>query len=167
MSTMSSLRLAAWYSFDTSESLLPPGASFWLATWARRHQQPPYWLCCHYNDVIMGAIASQITCLPIVYSKVYSGADQRKHQSSASYISNSHRAKCLFVRLFVLYRRYIIPYPVPTTSKWVHFLIKVFINTFWATLHLHLTHWDRDKWTPLRRRHFQIDFLEWKCLNSD
>ena len=38
----------------------------------------------HYNDVIMGAIASQITSLPIVYSIVYSDADQRKHQSSAS-----------------------------------------------------------------------------------
>ena len=32
----------------------------------------------------MGAIASQITSLMIVYSTVYSGADQRKHQSSAS-----------------------------------------------------------------------------------
>ena len=37
----------------------------------------------HYNDVIMGAIASQITSLMIVYSMVYSDADQRKHQSSA------------------------------------------------------------------------------------
>ena len=34
----------------------------------------------HYNDVIMGAIASQITILMIVYS----GSDQRKHESSAS-----------------------------------------------------------------------------------
>ena len=31
----------------------------------------------------MGAMASQITSLAIVYSTVYSGADQRKHQSSA------------------------------------------------------------------------------------
>ena len=38
----------------------------------------------HYNDVIMGAIASQITSLTIVYSIFYSDADQRKHQSSAS-----------------------------------------------------------------------------------
>ena len=38
----------------------------------------------HYTDVIMGAIASQITSLTIVYSFVYSDADQRKHQSSAS-----------------------------------------------------------------------------------
>ena len=38
----------------------------------------------HYGDVMMGAIASQITSLTIVYSTVYSYADQRKHQSSAS-----------------------------------------------------------------------------------
>ena len=33
------------------------------------------------NDVlhVMGAMASQITSLTIVYSTVYSGADQRKH----------------------------------------------------------------------------------------
>ena len=38
----------------------------------------------HYDDVIMSAIASQITSLIIVYSIVYPGADQSKHQSSAS-----------------------------------------------------------------------------------
>ena len=38
----------------------------------------------HYDDVIMDAIASLITSLIIVYSTVYSDADQRKHQSSAS-----------------------------------------------------------------------------------
>ena len=38
----------------------------------------------HYNGVIMGAVASQITSLTIVYWAVDSDADQRKHQSSAS-----------------------------------------------------------------------------------
>ena len=47
----------------------------------------------HYGDVIMGAIASQITSLTIVYSAGYSGADQRKHQSSASlaFVRGIHR----------------------------------------------------------------------------
>ena len=47
----------------------------------------------HYNDAIMGAMASQITSLPSVYSTVYSGADQRKHQSSASlaFVRGIHR----------------------------------------------------------------------------
>ena len=49
----------------------------------------------HYTDVIMGAMASQITSLTIVYSTVYSGADQRKHQSSASlaFVRGIHRAR--------------------------------------------------------------------------
>ena len=38
----------------------------------------------HYCDAIMRPTASQITGLAIVYSIVYSGTDQRKHQSSAS-----------------------------------------------------------------------------------
>ena len=38
----------------------------------------------HYNDVIMGAMASQIGSLTIIYSTVYSGAIKRKDQSSAS-----------------------------------------------------------------------------------
>ena len=38
----------------------------------------------HYDDVIMDSIASQITSLTIVYSNVYSSADQSKHQSSES-----------------------------------------------------------------------------------
>ena len=48
---------------------------------ARRHDLSPAY---HYGDVIMDAIASQIASLTIVYSIVYSDADQRKHQSSAS-----------------------------------------------------------------------------------
>ena len=41
----------------------------------------------------MGMMASQITSLTIVYSKVYSGADQRKHESSASraFVQGIHR----------------------------------------------------------------------------
>ena len=43
--------------------------------------------CYHYDDVIMGVMASQITSLTIVYSTVYSDVDQGKHQSSASLAS--------------------------------------------------------------------------------
>ena len=38
----------------------------------------------HIPDVIMGARASRITTLTIVYSTVYSGADKKNHRSSAS-----------------------------------------------------------------------------------
>ena len=37
----------------------------------------------------MGAMTSQITSLPIVYSTVYSGADQRKHQVAGLCAGNS------------------------------------------------------------------------------
>ena len=41
----------------------------------------------------MGMIASQITSLTIVYSTVYSDADEREHQSSASlaFVQRIHR----------------------------------------------------------------------------
>ena len=47
----------------------------------------------HYNDVTMDSIASQITSLTIVYSAVYLGADQRKHQGSVSlaFVRGIHR----------------------------------------------------------------------------
>ena len=47
-------------------TLLPPGSD------------------CHYDDVTMSGMASQITSLRIVNSTVYPGPDQRKHQSPAS-----------------------------------------------------------------------------------
>ena len=47
----------------------------------------------HYGDVIMSAISSQITSLTFVYSTAYSGADKKKHQSSASltFVRGNHR----------------------------------------------------------------------------
>ena len=41
----------------------------------------------------MGAMASQITSLTVVYSTVYSGADQRKHQSYASPVTGEFPAQ--------------------------------------------------------------------------
>ena len=47
----------------------------------------------HNCDVIMGAMASQITSLMIVYATAHSGADQRKHQSTTSlaFVRGIHR----------------------------------------------------------------------------
>ena len=65
----------------------------------------------HYNDVIMSAMASQITSRAIVYSAAYSSADQRKHQSSAS---------LAFVRGI---HRWLVnsPHKGPVTRKMLHF----------------------------------------------
>ena len=70
---------------------------YWMWQWEMQYIQHEYrkhhwatslpWqqlICHHYGDVIMATIASQITSLTIVYWTVYSGVDQRKHQSSVS-----------------------------------------------------------------------------------
>ena len=60
----------------------------------------------HYSEIIMGAIASQITSLAIVYSTVYSDAEQRKYRSAASLtfvrdgVSNQQPHDCLLNGLF-------------------------------------------------------------------
>ena len=54
----------------------------------------PYYSQDHYTNVIMSVMASQITNITrSVYSIVYSGADQRKHQSSVSlaFVRGIHR----------------------------------------------------------------------------
>ena len=47
----------------------------------------------HYGDVITSVVASEITSISVVCSAVCSGADQRKHQSSASlaFVRGIHR----------------------------------------------------------------------------
>ena len=47
----------------------------------------------HYSDVIMSLVTSQITGVSVVYSILCLGADQRKHQSSASlaFVKEIHR----------------------------------------------------------------------------
>ena len=83
-----------------------PFASFdWRYSWLLQSFMKVGQLCNkiqHYDDVIMGAIASQIGSRTTVYSTVYSDADQSKHQSSAS---------LAFVR--GIHRR-----PVNSTHKW-------------------------------------------------
>ena len=61
----------------------------------------------HYDDVIMSAMASQITSLTIVYSTVYSGADQRKHESSASLalVRGIHRGPVNFLHKWPVTRK--------------------------------------------------------------
>ena len=88
----------------------------------------------------MGSIASQITSLTIVYSSVNSGADQRKHQSSAS---------LAFVR--GIHRRPVnSPHKGPVTRKLFPF-DDVIMHCIWriakncSILHLrfHLLYWSK------------------------
>ena len=69
-----------------------PGFSWYSFSFIDQWQNP-WWqptLC----DVTMGTMESQITNLTIVYSTVYSGADQRKWQSSGSlaFVQGIHRS---------------------------------------------------------------------------
>ena len=71
-----------------------PDGSPWLVVDVMGHPWPTGMdITIHYNHV-MSAMPSQITSLKIVYSTFYSGADQRKHQSSASlaFVQGIHRS---------------------------------------------------------------------------
>ena len=105
----------------------------------------------HYSDVIMSVIASLITDVSIVYSTISSGANQRKHQTSASLSSvrgihrkkGRWRGKCF--RLM--------------TSSW-NIANKQWPSTYFFTK-------CNDTWTKLPElyiQHFQMDFLERRLL---
>ena len=89
----------------------------------------------HYTDVIMGIFASQITSLTIVSSTVYSDADQRKYQSSAS---------LAFVR--GIHRRPVnSPHKWPVTRKMFPFDDVIMIMLI---IQLNQWHWrNPDQWT--------------------
>ena len=73
-----------------------------------------------YSDFIMSTLVSQIISLAIVYSTVYSGADQRKHQSSAllGFLRGIHRSpvnsphKCPVTRKMFLFDNVIMEGPI-------------------------------------------------------
>ena len=76
-----------WWVIVMSNAIIVAGSSCCTRVYLNKFKQY------HYNDVIMTTIASQITSLTVAYSTVYSDADQRKHQSSASlaFVRGIHR----------------------------------------------------------------------------
>ena len=66
--------------------------------------------CCvfHYSDVMMSVMASQVTVDPMVCTTVCSGADERKHQSSASlaFVQGIHRSR---ENVSIWWRYHVIP----------------------------------------------------------
>ena len=105
----------------------------------------------HYSDVIMCAMGSQITSLAIVYSIVYSGADQRKHQSSASLacVRGIHRWHVNSPYKWPVTRQ-IFPFDgvIMETFAWGNIKVTVLDSThytvFWNTATTH-----RDQWVKL------------------
>ena len=118
----------------------------------------------HYNDVNMSAMAFQITSLTIVYSIVYSGADQRKHQSSASiaFVRRIHRWPGNSPQKGPITRKMfpfddVIMHCNCERRTWMR------MRTCLANL-LHIypinTLSPGPKWLFICRRHFQIPFIE-------
>ena len=139
----------------------------------------------HYNDVIMGAIASQITSLMIVYSTVYSDADQRKHISfeSLAFVRGIHRWPVNSPHKGPVTRK-MFPFDdvsmIPQVGWQTWKVVRLFKNwqknflTWQSTLvvissylWVSFTYRGRDKMADIFRRHFQLQFLEWKCMNFD
>ena len=81
-------RLDISRSFITRYCTQHRNCTCWTYTYSELIKYNPYVAVAgellHYIDVIMTTVAAQITSLTVVYSIVYSDADQRKHQSFAS-----------------------------------------------------------------------------------
>ena len=95
----------------------------------------------HYDDVIMTMLASQITSLTVVYSIVYSGVNQRKHQSSASlaFVREIHRGPVNFPHKWPVTRKMfpfddvIMRYPMPTDEHPALMMMWRHVNAFRIT----------------------------------
>ena len=139
----------------------------------------------HYDDVIMTTLASQITSLAIVYSIVYSDADQRKHQSSASlaFVRGIHRGPVNSPHKWPVTRK-MFPFDdvimiwiqINCTSSWMtnlvikYMLIHVLgrlpemniLKSLWHSASgngcCFLTHWGRDKMAAIFQTIFRNGF---------
>ena len=107
----------------------------------------PKCLMRHYDDVMMTMLVSQITSLTVVYSIVYSGVNQRKHQSSASlaFVREIHRGPVNF------------PHKWPVTRKMFPFDDVIMDLT---NLPLYKAHWTNVWWT------MKVFQLHWVCIKK-
>ena len=118
----------------------------------------------------MGPMASQITSLTIVYTTVYSGPDQRKHQSSASlvFVRGIHRSPVNS------------PHKWPGNAEnvsiwWRHHGLRFASNRYfltairfkaWISNHIHIKQWDRLHIHALTSTGFNSTVIEVKTWAS-
>ena len=121
----------------------------------------------HYSDVIMGAMAFQITSLVIVYSTVYSSADKRKHQSYASlaFVRGIHRWPVNSPYNWSVMRK-MFPFDdvIMMNSIWVYHFMKFWMlcTCFYisdSSLHCAYVSSHSDSWQIVITT--RIDFLSW------
>ena len=94
----------------------------------------------HYDDVTMTMLASQITSLTVVYSIVYSGVNQRKHQSSASlaFVWEIHRGPVNFPHKWPVTRK-MFPFDDVIMTYLGHFT-DIYIHTILSMAELRMYH---------------------------
>ena len=93
----------------------------------------------HYSDVIMGSIASQIRSLTLIYSTVYSDADQWKHQSSASlaFARGIHRGPVISPQKWPVTRK-IFPFDDVITRYSLPVMFCLFFHFYYFTLLIYM-----------------------------
>ena len=97
----------------------------------------------HYKDVMISAMSFQITSFTIVYSTVYSGADQRKHQSSATlaFVRGIHRwpvnspHKGPVTRKMFPFDDVIMKHLHVNTSEWAGWRLFCWFTCLWRSMH--------------------------------
>ena len=141
----------------------------YLTTWegTRIIARVTSWHRHHYSDVMMSVMAYHITSLTIVYSTVYSGADQRKHQSSVSlaFVRGIHRWPVNS------------PHKWPVTQKMFPFddvIMATSLIGFRYLFHKWFSYWHamwvKSHFRKLYGKQFTFlchhDFWKWKCTRN-
>ena len=111
--------------------------------------------CIYYSDVIMSAMASEITGVSIVCSAVCSCAHQRKHQSWWSKDSThkgSVTRKCFHLMTLLC---------VPVNTPWTHFLSRHYDNVLCASPSVKLSSFVKESFPEWSRK---CNILYWNQI---
>ena len=130
----------------------------------------------HYTDVIMGMIASQITSLTIVYSTVYSDADQRKYQSSTllAFVRGIHRRPVNSPNKWPVMRKmfpfdettHLDQHPHNLTWNYIHTANKQYCNTTLIKFIILVTHYEITHLQKLIPSKSQPFLMMWRPVYS-
>ena len=126
----------------------------------------------HYDDGTMGAMASQIISLTMVYSTVYSDTDQRNHQSSASlaFVQGIHRGPVHSTHKWPVTRK-MFPFD-DVIMVWPHMVKYVTFGMvkqswYWLLVHQTKTPWlGLSPWTSFDHWNCNFEYLIFLLVNG-
>ena len=120
-------------------------------------------VCLHYDDVIMTMLESQITSLTVVYSIVYTGVHQRKHQSSASlaFVREIHRGPVNFPHKWPVTRKM---FPFDDVIMLLFLLKSMSLWLFCYCCHAFVVNKNSNRATMCQLNHFYLSYLSTKIL---